>query len=393
MLAEWGVPVASKPALHFPKKLYALPPEIMSMLAIPVVDAPVAQLVTGALVNKEGEEFLKSPEEKKTDHLLRKGHEASATVIRAASTNSIFVRATILWTKELAKLVPPENTKLRQGLNKIARASALMADSSLDCLQHAARSMAAGVEVRRGLWLKHWRVDSKSKSALAATTFKGAKLFGESLEPVLVETRDKKKAMPVGRGDTRRPFRGRGGFQGYFRPYRSFNRGYPSASRDGFRDQEFRGNQFRQPWRQAWNNKNRVTSMRRVSELAALSVRDELCVFQKEVVVVMKLDPTFLPKLGTKVSKETLARWLRATIALAYESLHLQVPLGITAHSTRSASTSAAFSARAPLEEICKAATWSSTSPFVRHYKIPSFHETQAAVGRTILQKLESSGY
>ncbi|XP_053126984.1 uncharacterized protein LOC128334322 [Hemicordylus capensis] len=41
-----------------------------------------------------------------------------------------------------------------------------------------------------------------------------------------------------------------------------------------------------------------VTSARRVSELAALSVRDELCIFQKES-VAMKLDPTFLPKVNT----------------------------------------------------------------------------------------------
>ncbi|XP_053154140.1 uncharacterized protein LOC128345754 [Hemicordylus capensis] len=77
--------------------------------AIPVVDASVAQLVSGALLNKEGGEFLKSPEEeKKADHLLRKGHEASATVIKAATTSSIFARASILWEKELIKLVPPE---------------------------------------------------------------------------------------------------------------------------------------------------------------------------------------------------------------------------------------------------------------------------------------------
>ncbi|XP_053154764.1 uncharacterized protein LOC128346006 [Hemicordylus capensis] len=113
MLAEWGVPVAHKPAISFPKKLYSLPPD-MFLLAVPVVDAPVAQLVSGALLNKEGDEFLKAREEKKAGHLLRKAHEASATVIRAATTNSVFAGASVLWNKQLAKLVPPENVKLCQ---------------------------------------------------------------------------------------------------------------------------------------------------------------------------------------------------------------------------------------------------------------------------------------
>ncbi|XP_053154497.1 T-cell acute lymphocytic leukemia protein 2 isoform X1 [Hemicordylus capensis] len=44
-----------------------------------------------------------------------------------------------------------------------------------------------------------------------------------------------------------------------------------------------------------------VTLTRWVSELAALSVRDEVCIFQKDSVVV-KLDPTFLPKGSNKRS-------------------------------------------------------------------------------------------
>ncbi|XP_053168699.1 uncharacterized protein LOC128352279 [Hemicordylus capensis] len=270
MLAEWATPVSSKPVFQIPKKLYTLPSDVMDLLAFPVVDAPVAQLVSGSLVNREGEEFLKLPEDKKTDHLLRKIHNGSATVIRAAATNSIFARATILWTKELAKLVPPENLKLRQGLNKIAQASALMADSSLDCLQHASRSMAANVAIRRGLWLKHWRVDAKSKASLGATPFKGSKLFRESLEPVLVETQDKKKAMPGGRTDNRRFFRGGGnGFQNSFRSYRPFTRFNSSGFRDGFRDREFRGGQDRSNWRQSWTFRNRGTGRGRAGGFPA----------------------------------------------------------------------------------------------------------------------------
>lgn len=41
-----------------------------------------------------------------------------------------------------------------------------------------------------------------------------------------------------------------------------------------------------------------ITSARRVSELAALSIRADLCVFHSDR-VVLRLDPTFLPKLNS----------------------------------------------------------------------------------------------
>lgn len=191
-----------------------------------------------------------------------------------------------------------------------------------------------------------------------------------------------------------------------------------------------------------------VTSARRISELAALSVRKDLCVFHSNR-VVLRLDPTFLPKvnslfhrsqelvlpdfcpgprhaleqswhmldvkralriyisrtssfrkteslfvsfrpstLGLKVSSSTVGRWLRTCIACAYEHQDLPVPQGITAHSTRSAATSAAWATQASVEEICRAATWTSASPFIRHYKLDSFASAEAAFGRRVLQKV-----
>lgn len=41
-----------------------------------------------------------------------------------------------------------------------------------------------------------------------------------------------------------------------------------------------------------------ITSARRVSELAALSVRSDLCIFHSDR-VVLRLDPAFLPKVNT----------------------------------------------------------------------------------------------
>lgn len=194
-----------------------------------------------------------------------------------------------------------------------------------------------------------------------------------------------------------------------------------------------------------------ITSARRISELAALSTRSDLCIFHTDR-VVLRLDPAFLPKIntlfhraqeivlpnfcprpthrlerswhlldvrralriylsrtaplrktealfvsfqpetvGARVSSPTLGRWIRATIATAYQQLKLPVPRNITAHSTRSAATSAAWATRAPLEEVCRAATWTSISPFIRHYRVDAFASADAAFGRRVLQAVLSS--
>ncbi|XP_058041733.1 uncharacterized protein LOC131199706 [Ahaetulla prasina] len=193
-----------------------------------------------------------------------------------------------------------------------------------------------------------------------------------------------------------------------------------------------------------------ITSARRISELSALSVRHDLCKFFNDR-VVLRLDSTFLPKvnsqfhraqeivlpdfcpnprhhlekvwhtldvrralkiyidrtasfrrtealfvsfqplsMGLKVTKSVLARWIRATIATAYENLSLPVPRNITAHSTRSAASSAAWGAQASIDEICRAATWSTPSSFIRHYRVDSYASADAAFGRRVLQTVLS---
>lgn len=59
-------------------------------------------------------------------------------------------------------------------------------------------ALVANVTSRRMAWLHHWQVDMLSKWHLALAPFIGDKLFSEeALYPVLVETKDKKKALPV----------------------------------------------------------------------------------------------------------------------------------------------------------------------------------------------------
>ena len=188
-----------------------------------------------------------------------------------------------------------------------------------------------------------------------------------------------------------------------------------------------------------------ITSARRVSELQALSIREPfLMIFDDRI--VLKTDPGFLPKRvssfhrtqdivlpsfcnfpnnnkerefscldvrrallrylevtktfrksdtlflqfsgshkGEKASKATLARWIKQAITEAYMVKKVTPPF-ITAHSTRALSTSWAERAGASPDQICKAATWSNFSTFVRHYRLDLLSSQEQAFGRKVLQ-------
>ncbi|XP_013918631.1 PREDICTED: putative uncharacterized protein MYH16, partial [Thamnophis sirtalis] len=50
---------------------------------------------------------------------------------------------------------------------------------------------------RHLLWLKNWQVDNKLKFHLTSTPYTRGNLFGEALEPILVENKEKKKVLPL----------------------------------------------------------------------------------------------------------------------------------------------------------------------------------------------------
>lgn len=57
--------------------------------------------------------------------------------------------------------------------------------------------MTANVVSHRNIWLCNWEVDSGSQNRLVGLPFQGAKLFGHALEPILVESKDKKRMLPT----------------------------------------------------------------------------------------------------------------------------------------------------------------------------------------------------
>ncbi|XP_068113785.1 uncharacterized protein [Hyperolius riggenbachi] len=89
---------------------------------------------------------------------------------------------------------------------------------------------------------------------------------------------------------------------------------------------------------------------------------------------------------GRQASKTSIARWIRQTITAAYQTQGRPLPTSIKAHSTRSVSTSWAERAGASIEQICRAATWSSQNTFVKHYRLNLLANTELAFGRKVLQ-------
>ncbi|KAK2898066.1 hypothetical protein Q8A73_014446 [Channa argus] len=71
---------------------------------------------------------------------------------------------------------------------------------------------------------------------------------------------------------------------------------------------------------------------------------------------------------GLPLSAQCLSHWLCEAIFQAYESSGAQPPEGIRAHSTRGIVSSVALLRGVSVEDICLAASWSSTCSFVQFY-------------------------
>ncbi|KAL8220845.1 UNVERIFIED_CONTAM: hypothetical protein K2H54_055529 [Gekko kuhli] len=236
---EWANPGGGTSLLSLARRFYSLPDNIMEDLRVPLIDAPVVALHSGVVMPKDGENALKDVFDCKNENALKKAHEAMSLAIRSAATLSNFTRATAIWADNLLQDPEVSPLVLRRTLLKMKRAAEFAADASQDNIQFCARAQAANIIIRRNIWLKHWKVDALSKTNLATEKFSGRLLFGESnLDKVLVETREKKKAMPSSsyrreRDTKNRPSRS-------FRPNYTYNSG---RGRDN-RDKQFKSFKF-----------------------------------------------------------------------------------------------------------------------------------------------------
>ncbi|XP_066451760.1 uncharacterized protein [Eleutherodactylus coqui] len=189
-----------------------------------------------------------------------------------------------------------------------------------------------------------------------------------------------------------------------------------------------------------------ITSIRRVSELAALSIQTPYMAFHQDK-VVLRPSPEFLPKVvsqfhineeivlpsfcpnpvhkkekllhhldvvralrtyvkrtrdfrktdslfvipegtrrGLAASKVTLSKWIRSLITEAYRASGRSPPFRVTAHSTQAVGASWAVRHGASALQVCKAATWTSVHTFSKFYRVHIAASSDAALGRKILQ-------
>lgn len=219
---EWKEPSRPRRAPRTISKLYSMQEDAMTMLSVPTVDQPVAALASSAIIPSEREGGPKDPCDRRVEAALKRGFETSSLALRATTANSVIARAMMAWIEELENSREKMSRTMRNSLRKISMAAAFTADSSLDTMQFIAKSLASNVAARRSVWLRRWEVDQGSQSRLAAFPFAGDKLFGQTLDPLLVENKDKKKVLPTIKKD---PPKGRATF-------------FPQRNRQSFRRRE-----------------------------------------------------------------------------------------------------------------------------------------------------------
>lgn len=96
----------------------------------------------------------------------------------------------------MIQLLPKTEARLLEGSSQILKAGAFTADATQDAMIFTFRAMASTTVARRHIWLRAWQANVHSKHLVLVYPFQGEKLFGDRLEKILVEIKDKKKVMP-----------------------------------------------------------------------------------------------------------------------------------------------------------------------------------------------------
>ncbi|KAL8221614.1 UNVERIFIED_CONTAM: hypothetical protein K2H54_071493 [Gekko kuhli] len=94
---EWANRGGGTSLLSVAKQLYSLPEKTMEDLKVPLIDAPVVALHSGAVLPKDGENALKDAIDRKNETAPKKLHEAMSLTIRSSAALLNFTRATAIW--------------------------------------------------------------------------------------------------------------------------------------------------------------------------------------------------------------------------------------------------------------------------------------------------------
>ena len=93
---------------------------------------------------------------------------------------------------------------------------------------------------------------------------------------------------------------------------------------------------------------------------------------------------------GHPVSVQRLSKWLKMAVEIAYDQANLPRP-SVKGHHVRKQATSWADLAGVTPVDICRAATWKSSSMFARHYRLQLLHDADSDLGRRVIQLSASS--
>ncbi|XP_034289304.1 uncharacterized protein LOC117675085 [Pantherophis guttatus] len=192
---QWSSPASGPSPSAVDRRLYNLAPDLSSLLQVPSVDQPIAELSSSSNIAGPPEDSLR-PEDRRLENSLVRSHQATAWSVKSAMAASFFNRASILWLRQLQARLPISDIRSQQDISKVIVALEYSADATLNSSRFAAKAIGSSVAARRLLWLRHWQADSKSKWRLASSSFGGPKLFGAALEPLLVESKDKRRVLP-----------------------------------------------------------------------------------------------------------------------------------------------------------------------------------------------------
>ncbi|KAJ7345596.1 hypothetical protein JRQ81_001546 [Phrynocephalus forsythii] len=123
--------------------------------------------------------------------------------------------------------------------------------------------------------------------------------------------------------------------------------------------------------------------------LHTLDIRQALLFYLSRTATIHTTKHLFVrttdPHKGNAASSQSISKCLCNTIKLAYQSENVPLPASPRAHSTHGVASSTAFLQGIPIQDICKAATWSSSSTFASHYKLHTRAQADAAFGRAVL--------
>ncbi|KAG6936020.1 hypothetical protein G0U57_013534, partial [Chelydra serpentina] len=132
---------------------------------------------------------------------------------------------------------------------------------------------------------------------------------------------------------------------------------------------------------------------RKEQQLHSLDVRRALAFYIERTKPFRKSTQLFIAVAdrmkGLPVSSQRISSWITSCIRTCYDLAGVPT-MHTTAHSTRAQASSSAFLAHIPIQDICRAATWSSVHTFASHYAIVQHSRDDAAFGSAVLNSAVS---